>query len=250
MELQHGPARERADFAPNSPLPPAVPANPPLVSRAHAAALRRAHAFAERIAGLGAAGDGTTGKHELCDFTIVGPNSSAGVHFVSTPWAVLRWVHACLPPDAQKHRWTFLDLGAGKGRAVLSAAARPYKQVVGVEFAAELVAVARANVQASRHRSPRVSIVEADATVCKLPDGALIVFLFNPFGPPVIDAVIARLAAHRATTRAPVRVAYLNPVHAALFQHHPAFRPRPLPPHMAALFGIASPYRLALFDAV
>ncbi|MFM9938333.1 MAG: class I SAM-dependent methyltransferase [Hyphomicrobiaceae bacterium] len=159
-------------------------------------------------------------------------------------------MHACLPPDAQKQGWTFLDLGAGKGRAVLSAAAKPYKQVVGVEFAAELAAIARANVRDSGHAPPRVSIIEGDATCTSLPDGALIVFLFNPFGPPAIDQVLERLVEHHRRTHAPVRIAYLNPEHEPLLLRHPGFKRRPLPRHMATLFAVASPYRLALFDAV
>lgn len=223
---------------------------PPVMMRARAAALRRLHAAAEGATRIARGIDGTTGKHELSDLTIPSPNRAAGVHFVSTPWAVLRWVHTAALPDADRPAWTFLDLGAGKGRPVLSAAAMSYARVVGVEFAAELVAAARTNVAAAGHAAPRVEIIEGDAARVDLPAGPLLVFMFNPFGPPVFDAVIERLARHRAETNVPVRIAYLNPAHEAVLAADARFRRRPLPSLQALRFRCASPYRLALFDAV
>lgn len=222
---------------------------PSMLERLHAAGLRRVHGLAEAAVSLASGRDGTTGKHELAELTIASRNSRAGVHFVSTPWAVLNWVHALLLADAEGESWTFVDLGAGKGRAVLSAATKPYARVIGVEFAAELAAVARANVAAAGLDAQRIAIVEGDAATFAFPREPLAVFLFNPFGPPVIDEVAARLATHRRTCGQPVRVAYVNPVHAASFSAAAGFRPRPLPSRAAALFAIASPYRLSMFDA-
>ena len=172
------------------------------------AGMQRLHTLVERRRGP----DATAGRHELSELTVASANVSHGVHFLSTPWAVLDWMHAALPTD--KSAFTFVDLGAGKGRAVLSAAARPYKRVIGVEFARELAATAAANVAATGHRPERVSVIEADATTFDLPAGPLVVFLFNPFGPPVLDAVVARIEEAGRTRSDPVIVAYLNPVHA------------------------------------
>src|SRR3954452_4570322 len=49
---------------------------------------------------------------------------------------------------------TFVDLGAGKGRALLMAAQLPFRRLVGVEFSPELTAVADRNVAAWRAGHP------------------------------------------------------------------------------------------------
>ena len=57
----------------------------------------------------------------------------------------------------------FIDLGSGKGRMVLAAAARyPFKRVIGVELAEQLHEVARANVA---EWSPAVALVRTRATL-------------------------------------------------------------------------------------
>ncbi len=208
------------------------------------AVIQRAHTLAEAAAQQT---DPTGGKHELADLTIAGPNGIAGVHFLSTPWAVLDWVHAAVPPAARAA--TFIDLGAGKGRAVLSAARRSYSRVIGVEFAAELAAIASENVAAAGHDTARVRIVEGDACEFALPDGPLLVFLFNPFGPPVIDRVAARIADAAARRDAPIHVAYLNPVHASVFAANPSFVSVRKPWRARLALAAFSPYRLEIYAA-
>lgn len=219
-----------------------------IAARTRAALLRRAHMFADGMRDRLTGADGTHGKHELSELTIDSPHVAAGVHFVSTPRAVLDWVQACLPPDPEKPAWTFLDLGCGKGRAVLSAAARPYGRIVGIEFARELAAEAHANVAAAGHAASRVSILQDDAATATLPGGPLIVFLFNPFGPAVLAPLLQRLG-QAAAGGQPILVAYVNPVHAALFECDPAFETRTLPRGTAWKLSLASPYRLALYAA-
>ena len=47
-------------------------------------------------------------------------------------------------------RYTFLDFGAGKGRAMMVAALHPFLEVVGIELNPAMAKVARANVAAFR----------------------------------------------------------------------------------------------------
>ncbi|HEX3467874.1 MAG TPA: class I SAM-dependent methyltransferase, partial [Candidatus Elarobacter sp.] len=104
---------------------------------------------------------------------------------------------------------TFVDLGAGMGRVVLLAARRPFRAVIGVEISPALVEIARENLASAR--DPRrvardVKIVRADAAAYAPPRGDLVVYLYNPFRGPVLDAVLARLAA--AGERANVALLY------------------------------------------
>jgi tRNA1(Val) A37 N6-methylase TrmN6 len=75
---------------------------------------------------------------------------------------------------------TFLDLGAGKGRAVFLAAARyPFKRVIGVELSKDLSDVARANIDRLRDQliCQDVHIVNADVLDYEIPDDVTVVFL-------------------------------------------------------------------------
>lgn len=82
---------------------------------------------------------------------------------------------------------TFADIGCGKGRALLIAADYPFARVLGIDYAPDLVAIAKQNC-ASRP----IEVICADATSHPLPDGPLVLFLYNPF----IGPVLARFVAH------------------------------------------------------
>ena len=59
-------------------------------------------------------------------------------------------------PDAPIEAFTFVDVGAGMGRAVLLAAELPFKAVVGVELNPTLAGIARRNAAMWRRRAGRV----------------------------------------------------------------------------------------------
>src|SRR3989344_2191686 len=63
----------------------------------------------------------------------------------------------------------FLDLGCGKGRALLAAAAFDFQRVVGVEISQRLCEIARANIKrftrGNAASAAKFEIVEADAAL-------------------------------------------------------------------------------------
>jgi SAM-dependent methyltransferase len=87
-------------------------------------------------------------------------------------------------PAAKLEETTFVDVGAGMGRAVLLAAEMPFKAVVGVELHPGLAAIARKNLtvwrKASRARAP-MKLICGDAVEFDWPVGPCMAFLFNPF---------------------------------------------------------------------
>jgi len=85
--------------------------------------------------------------------------------------------------------YTFIDLGCGKGRALLVAAELPFKQIIGVEISAKLCDTARKNVS----DDPRISIVEQDAAVFTFPDGPVVAYFYNPFLAPFLKKVLKNL---------------------------------------------------------
>ena len=89
--------------------------------------------------------------------------------------------------------FSFIDLGAGMGRAVLLAAQLPFRQVVGVELNPTLVRIARKNLSIwrslDRTRAP-MKMICRDAVDFRLPTGPCLVFLFNPFGATVMRRLL------------------------------------------------------------
>jgi SAM-dependent methyltransferase len=92
----------------------------------------------------------------------------------------------------QPERFTFVDLGCGKGRALLIAAEFRFRSVVGVEFAPALCHIARENVR-TIPESERITIINQDAGTLTYPDTPLLIFLYNPFLAPVLRRVLANL---------------------------------------------------------
>jgi len=130
---------------------------------------------------------------------------------------VLRTVLATLP---QPEKSTFLDLGCGKGRALLVASEFPFRDIVGVELSPALAQVARTNAAliAARHsaRTP-IRVELGDATAFPLPPGNLVLFLYHPFGEELVLKVVSAVEAALAAEARAIYVVLYNPVNGACF---------------------------------
>jgi SAM-dependent methyltransferase len=124
----------------------------------------------------------------------IGPSLRYATHYEPTPVAQ---AEALLDasPLAPKGA-TFVDLGAGMGRIVLLAARRTFRTVIGVEISPALVEIGRENLACANDPgrvSRDVRIVRADAAEYRFPAGDLVVYLYNPFRAPILEAVLAAL---------------------------------------------------------
>ena len=111
-----------------------------------------------------------------------------------------------VPPE----QLTFIDLGAGKGRALLMASEFPFRRVIGVEFAPALADVARANVQSFQSDARAcadVAVLCADAVDYDLPDEPSVVYIYNAFERPVMQKVLANVARSRERNPRPLLLA-------------------------------------------
>jgi SAM-dependent methyltransferase len=116
--------------------------------------------------------------------------------------------------------FAFVDLGCGKGRALLVASEFPFKEIVGVEFLPQLAEFGRSNVAVVGKRFPQrvpIRIVTGDATTFPMPAGDFVVFLYNPFGEDLISRVVSNIetAIHESTRS--VFVVYYNPIYGHCF---------------------------------
>jgi hypothetical protein len=116
-------------------------------------------------------------------------------------------------PVAPLDAYTFIDLGAGMGRAVLLAATHPFRAVAGVELHPTLARIGRKNMAiwrtAGRARAP-MKMYCRDATEFLLPPGPCVVFLFNPFEAPVMKKLLRHWSRSLAGRQTTVDILYVN----------------------------------------
>jgi SAM-dependent methyltransferase len=154
----------------------------------------------------------TRGITQLAELHITGRNRMHGVaHIASDPD---EFSEALASLQIKHEDFAFIDLGSGKGRALLLALHFPFRQIVGVEFALELHRIAQANltrVASTGTDVNRIGLVHADAMEFELPPEPSVIYLYNPFDDLVMSGVIDRvLQSHRKHPR-PIYIMYANP---------------------------------------
>ncbi|HEY2391234.1 MAG TPA: class I SAM-dependent methyltransferase [Candidatus Angelobacter sp.] len=129
-------------------------------------------------------------------------------YFASEPW-LFEQIMQALPIDFAS--FTFVDLGAGKGRALLMAADYPFQQIIGVEFMPDLCRAAReniANYPSDRQKCQQIEVSCMDARDFQFPAGPLVVYLFNPFSEPTFAKILENLRLSVEQAPRQVYVAY------------------------------------------
>ncbi|HEX5284750.1 MAG TPA: class I SAM-dependent methyltransferase [Bryocella sp.] len=149
--------------------------------------------------------------------------------------------------DAKIEDYTFIDLGCGKGRALLLASRFPFREVVGIELNSRLAGIAQSNLkrwQSLAETSSPIRIIVGDATDPDLGGGPALLFLYNAFA----ERLVCRLADNIARSKDSARtdVIYQNAYHADVFTHRAGFRELwraelPLCAEDAAADPVASP---------
>jgi SAM-dependent methyltransferase len=133
--------------------------------------------------------------------------------------------------------YTFIDVGAGKGRGLLVASEFRFRRVVGIELNPALAAVARQNVAHWAHTHSEdttaapiapIEVLEQDALDFKLPATPTLLFLFHPFEAPVLRQLLRRIETQFAKrlARSPepaLDLIYVNAECASVLDRNPAF---------------------------
>jgi SAM-dependent methyltransferase len=159
------------------------------------------------------------------------------------------WLHRTSPQPIQKT--VFLDVGAGKGRALLLASQYPFLRVEGVELNLTLVHIAQSNISLwsndlQANALAPIALHHADATTYALPPEPTLAFLFHPFELPILRRFLRHVERSIALHPRPFDLLYANAEHGSLLDRHPAFTrlwmgPVPMTPadHLADLAAIA-----------
>jgi hypothetical protein len=179
--------------------------------------------------GLIAAGHLTTGH----------PNDEHVTAYYGVAPSILRTLidlwRATSPPHPIE-RYTFIDIGAGKGRAMLVASELPFHQIVGIELNPALADIAQRNLDhwvashtgdaTAPHLAP-IRLYEQDALTFDIPRTPTVAFLFHPFEAPVLKLLLrrieARLAKKPGTPSPAFDLLYVNSECRTVLDRHPAF---------------------------
>jgi SAM-dependent methyltransferase len=127
---------------------------------------------------------------------------------------IMSVLSAHLAPGTNFSQFTFIDIGAGKGRALLLASEFAFRRIIGIELLPELAKVARENVREFEQRGLRsgIEIICEDATNFAFPVGPAVVFLFNPLPQSSLRSFLANLERWIRHNSYPVYVIYANPI--------------------------------------
>jgi hypothetical protein len=197
----------------------------------------------------------TAGSIQLQSLTISGPNRDFGNEAVCTSPKSFDFMMQSLPRDLSSY--TFIDIGSGKSRTLLLASRYTFAKIMGVEFAKELAACARRNIQGfrcNRQRCRDLSVVETDATQFQIPNTPLVLFFYNPFTQNVFDVVLGNIVDSIETHKQDCFIIYGSSSHNAIGWAKPAilgsrhFEEIPAPP-MPLFFDAVRGVNYAVFRA-
>jgi SAM-dependent methyltransferase len=153
-----------------------------------------------------------------------GDAGAHATHYEAVPVSEFHQLLSTLPPDSIA-RSTFVDVGAGMGRAMILAAQYPFRQVCGIEVSPGLYEVARENLAIAKTHPLRCSdlrLVQGDARLWEYPPGDLVLFLFNPFDATALaqtlPAILARCGAGSTW------LLYHTPVERAVVEADPGWK--------------------------
>jgi SAM-dependent methyltransferase len=140
--------------------------------------------------------------------------------------AVFRRIVDALPVELG--RYQFVDLGCGKGRALILAAEAGFSRMVGVEFATELAAECSRNVASYRSLNPEANPIDVycqDAATFHISPRDTVLFLYNPFDAAVMERVVESVGSDWRRRRFDLIIAYRNATEAGVLDAVPWLQP-------------------------
>jgi SAM-dependent methyltransferase len=129
-------------------------------------------------------------------------------------------------PKIDFREFTFIDIGSGKGRALLMAADYPFRRVLGIELLPALHRVAQENIKKYKSDSQQCFAIECvlgDASEFAFPPEPTVLYLFNPLPESGLARMISNLEHSLREHPKPVFVLYHNPLLEPLLARSAAF---------------------------
>jgi hypothetical protein len=165
-----------------------------------------------------------------------------------TPSKTFHWALAAIGLDLG--RYHFMDIGSGWGSTIVLTPRYKFLSVTGVEFAKELHDKARANLAWAEAKGliarGHVELRHESALETRLPDGPLLIFMFNPFRDSVMGALLDRIDQSVRDHPRSVVVVYVNPAERQAFAR-PGVSEIKLGGRAALFLRLFSPYRVRAY---
>jgi hypothetical protein len=155
---------------------------------------------------------------------IASPNWIHGIGYEPVPAHDISKIIIGLNIDYEK--FVFVDLGAGKGRAMLVAAQFPFKRILGVEYSPALASVMKSNIASYINAEQRCFELEGrlqDATECELPEEPLVLFFHHPFEEVIFRQVQHRIEESLAQHPRAILIIYYDPQCGDVFEESSRF---------------------------
>jgi hypothetical protein len=117
------------------------------------------------------------------------------------------------------HNKTFLDIGCGKGRAMVVAAHYGFTKISGIDISKEFLDDTRQNLLVVKKKFPdlKFDVLLRDAFYCQIPTDISVVFIFNPFDEVIMSGVVNNILMSLEKEPRTIRVIYINPLYENLF---------------------------------
>lgn len=155
----------------------------------------------------------TADSNELLEADIPLESHQDARSYEASPAVELFQILNSLAIDSQT---TFVDIGCGKGKAMLVASLFPFAKLEGVELSKKLVQECQENFDLAslqRRKIPDHEVVCSDALTYDFPETDLVVYLFNPFGRTVLKKVLFNLQQSIEAHQRKVVIIYCNAIH-------------------------------------
>lgn len=154
------------------------------------------------------------------DFSAIGPNIAHAIEYHPSPALEFDTILRQLPISHSEY--VFVDLGCGKGLALILASRFNFNQITGVEFGRTLYEIALTNMDRFRqqkHTEQPIDVMLGDAAEFNFPPEPLVVYLYNPFGPEIIEKVLSNLGRSLSEHPRSCWIVYMTPEHHEVFAH-------------------------------
>jgi SAM-dependent methyltransferase len=124
-------------------------------------------------------------------------------------------------PPIERERYEFVDLGCGKGRALIIAGEMGFRNVVGVELSPMLSKVAQSNLRICGIKG---HVITQDASIFEIPDAPCVCYLFDPFGKQVMQKFAENVKRRLRRSRSDLWIVYQDSAYAEVLESCPFLR--------------------------
>lgn len=108
----------------------------------------------------------------------------------------------------------FIDMGSGKGRALLLASNFPFREIIGIEFSDILHRIAQNNICIYKSKNQKCFNIKSlciDAVDYQFPNEHVVLYLYNPFREKIMSKVFDNIKKSIAKNHIKIVVIYYAP---------------------------------------